>query len=176
MVSSDVNNNGKADDEWYEIAGSEHNKPTTIKNYELTYYQPKSEPENPSEPNYIRWTDNQGQTGYISKNAYHSNPFYPTWKGTSITLKGTFLKANLFDKSGTGTYWVNPAYDWGYADNWSNTDEKAQIDINWAVDKKGNPVKLQGINFIKVYNSNRAEGGWLGEVSTEISGFKDLNL
>lgn len=176
MVSSDVNNNGKADDEWYEIAGSEHNKPTTIKNYELTYYQPKIEPENPSEPNYIRWTDNQGQTGYISKNTYHSNPFYPTWKGTSITLKGTFLKANLFDKSGTGTYWVNPAYDWGYADNWSNTDEKAQIDISWAVDKKGNPAKLQGINFIKVYNSNRAEGGWLGEVSTEVSGFKDLNL
>lgn len=176
MVSYDANGNGKADDEWFEIAGSEHNKSTTIKNYEITYYKPEAEPANPSEPNYIRWTDNQGQTGYISKNAFHKQTFYPLWKGNTITLKGTFLKSNIFDQSGTGTYWVNPAYDWGYADNWSNADEKAQIDISWAVNAKGESVKLKGIDFVRVYNSNRAEGGWLGEVSTEVSGFKDLNL
>lgn len=178
MVSYDANGNGKADDEWFEIAGSEHGKATTIKNYELTYYKPEAEPANPNEPNYIRWTDNQGQSGYISKNTYHKQTYYPMWKGTNtITFKGTFLKSNIYDKSGgKGTNWANPAYDWGYTDNWANADVRGQIDISWAVNSKGESVKLKGINFIKVYNSNRAEGGWLGEVSTEVSGFKDLNL
>jgi len=176
MVSYDANGNGKADDEWFEIAGSEHNKPTTIKNYEITYYKPETEPTNPNEPKYIRWTDNQGQTGYLSKNQFHKQTFYPLWKGNTVTFKGTFLKSNIYDKSGTGTNWANPAYDWGYTDNWANTDVRGQIDISWAVNAKGESVKLKGIDFIKVYNSNRAEGGWLGEVSTEVSGFKDLNL
>lgn len=176
MVSYDANGNGKADEEWYEIAGSEHNKTTTIKNYEITYYRPDIEPTNPNEPNYIKWTDNQGQTGYIAKNPYHKQSFYPLWKGFSITLKGTLLKSNIYDQSGTGSYWVNPAYDWGYTDNWGNTDVRGQIDMNWAVNAKGESVKLKGIDFVKVYNSNRAAGGWLGEVSTEVSGFKDLNL
>lgn len=176
MVSYDANGNGKADDEWYEIAGSEYNKETTIKNYEMTYYKPEAEPTNLNEPNYIKWTDNQGKTGYVAKNQYHKQSFYPLWKGSSITFKGTFLKSNIYDKSGKGTNWANPAYEWGYADNWANADVRAQINIDWAVDKNGKAVKLQGIDFIKVYNSNRAEGGWLGEVSTEVSGFTDLNL
>ena len=53
---------------------------------------------------------------------------------------------------------------------------KGQIDISWAVDKNGSAVNLKGIDFVRVYSANRAEGGWLGEVSTEVSGFKDLNL
>lgn len=176
MVSYDANGNGKADDEWFEIAGSEHGKETTIKNYEITYYKPEAEPTNPNEPNYIRWTDNQGKTGYLAKNAFHNQSFYPFWKGNTITLKGTLLKSNIYDKSGNGTNWASPAYEWGYTDNWGNTDARAQIDISWAVNAKGEPIKLQGIDFVKVYNSNRAEGGWLGEVSTEVTGFKDLNL
>ncbi|UUW11039.1 PL29 family lyase N-terminal domain-containing protein [Flavobacterium plurextorum] len=177
MVSYDANGNGKADDEWFEIAGSEHNKATTIKNYEMTYYKPEAEPTNPNEPNYIRWTDNQGQTGYIAKNQFHKQTFFPLWKGNTVTFKGTFLKSNIYDKSGgKGNNWANPAYEWGYTDNWANADVRGQIDISWAVNAKGESVKLKGVDFIKVYNSNRAEGGWLGEVSTEVSGFKDLNL
>jgi len=176
MVSYDANANGISDDEWYEIAGSEHNKASTIKNYEITYYKPETEPENASEPNYIRWTDNQGEEGYIAKNVFHKQSYYPIWKGETITFKGTLLQSNIYDKSGTGSYWVNPAYDWGYADNWSNNDEKSQIDISWAVNDEGESVSLKGVDFIKVYSANRAAGGWLGEVSTEVSGFKDLNL
>jgi len=172
MVSYDANANGKADDEWYEIAGSEYNKETTIKNYEITYYKPETEPTNANEPSYIKWTDNQGQTGYLAKNQYHKQSFYPLWKGTTITLKGTFSKSNLEKKS----YWQTPAYEWGYADNWPNSDVKAQIDISWAVDKDGKLVQLKGIDFIKVYNSNRAENSSTGEVSTEVAGFKDLNI
>ncbi|MEO8255254.1 MAG: PKD-like domain-containing protein [Flavobacterium sp.] len=173
MVSYDANGNGKADDEWYEIAGSEFNKETTMKNYEITYYKPQIEPAPRSnEPNYIKWTDNQGASGYISKNQYHDQSFYPLWKGATVTFKGTLLKSNM-EKKG---FWVTPAYEWGYADNWANTDVKAQINMDWAVDKDGKAVKLQGIDFVKVYNSNRAENSSTGEVSTEVSGFTDLNL
>jgi len=176
MVSYDANGNGLPDDEWYEIAGSEYHKPTTIKNYEITYYKPESEPENPNEPNYIFWTDNQGASGYLSKNSRHTQTYYPLWKGNSYTLSGTFMKSEIYDQTGDNSLWVSPAFDWGYADNWPNNHEKAEIDIDWAVDKNGNPVHLKGIDFAKVYTGVRAEGGWLGEVSTEISGFKDLNL
>ena len=173
MVSYDANGNGLPDDEWFEIAGSEYHKATTIKNYEITYYKPASEPLNPNEPNYIRWTDNQGQSGYISKNSFNTQTYYPMWIGESYTLRGTLMEANLYEQSGN---WINTPYDWGYADNFPNNDPRAQIDIDWAVDKNGNPVRLEGIDFVKVYTGNRAEGGWTGEISTEITGFIDLNL
>ena len=168
MVSVDANGNGLPDDEWYEIAGSEYHKPTTIKNYEITYYKPDSE--------YIRWTDNLGESGFLSKVDAHTQPYYPLWAGESYTLKGTFMEANITDISGNGTNWIHSAYEWGYADNWGNSDTKAQIDIDWAVDKDGNPVKLKGIDFVRVHTGNRAQGGWLGELSTEVSGCIDLNL
>ena len=176
MVSYDANGNGLPDDEWYEIAGSEYNKSATVKNYEITYYKPETEPVVSHETNYIRWTDNRGQSGFLSKNTFHIQSYYPLWKGDSYTLTGTFMEANIYDASGNGTNWVNTPYDWGYADNWANNDPKAQIDIDWAVDKNGNPVKLKGIDFVKVYTGNRTEGGWMGEISTEVSGFRDLNL
>ncbi|AWG20120.1 hypothetical protein FFWV33_00585 [Flavobacterium faecale] len=172
MVSYDANANGLADDEWYEIAGSEYNKDTTIKNYEITYYKPIEEPANATEPEYIKWTDNQKQTGYLSKNAYHKQSYFPYWKGETLTLKGTFLKSTMVKAS----YWITPAYEFGYADNWSNTDAKSQIDISWAVDKDGKAVQLKGVDFVKVYNSNRAENTSTGEQSTEVAGFKDLNI
>ena len=173
MVSFDANANGLPDDEWYEIAGSEYHKPTTVINYKITYYKPESEPDNPNEPNYIRWTDNLGQEGYISKNHFNTQTYYPAWAGDSYTLEGTFMEATVNNQSGN---WTSPPYDWGYADNYPNSDIKAQIDIDWAVDKNGNHVKLEGIDFVKVYTGNRAEVGWLGEISTEVAGFVDLNL
>jgi hypothetical protein len=173
LVSYDANENGLTDDEWYEIAGSEYHKPTTIKHYEITYYKPETEPANPDELNYIRWTDNQGQSGFISKNSSHTQTYYPVWAGDSYTLKGTYLESTLNDQSGL---WVSPAVDWGYADNFPNNDAKAQIDIDWAVDKNGNPVKLKGIDFVRVHTGNRAECNVFGEISTEIAGFTDLNL
>ena len=183
LVSYDANGNGQPDDEWYEIAGSEYSKPTTIHNYEITYYKP--DPDKVPTPGggsivddtYIRWTDNQGGSGYLSKNSFHSQNYYPEWiTEESITFTGSLLECNIYDQSGQGTYWVNPAYDYGYADNWMNNDAKGHIEIDWAVDKDGNPVKLKGVDFIKVYTANRAEGGWLGEVSTEITGVSDLTL
>jgi PKD repeat protein len=176
MVSHDVNGNHLPDDPWYEIAGSEHHKPATVRNYEITYHRPEAEPGNPGEPQYIRWTDNRGQTGWLSKNTAHTQTYYPLWMGGSYTLQGTLMEANMYDQSGNGTYWVTQAYGWGYADNHANTDAGAQIDIGWAVDNHGNPAGLKGIDFVKIHTGNRAEGGWTGEISTEVTGFTDLNL
>ncbi len=86
------------------------------------------------------------------------------------------MEAGIYDQSGNGTNWVSPAREWGYADNWPNADARAQIDIDWAVDADGSHVHLDGIDFVKVISATRAEGGWTGEVSTEVSGFIDLNL
>ena len=176
MVSYDANGNGLPDDEWYEIAGSEYHRATTIKDYEITYYKPDSEPDNPNEPNYIRWTDNHGQTGFLSKNSNHIQTYYPLWIGDSYTLKGAYMKENLSEPSANHNAWISSSVGWGYADNLPNNDPRAEIDIDWAVDKNGNPVKLKGIDFVRVHTGNRAEGGWLGEISTEVSGFVDLNF
>lgn len=184
MVAYDKNKNGKPDDdEWYEIAGSEYNNPKTIHNYEITYYKP--DPSKPAKPDggvmtdteYIRWTDNQGNSGYKSKNIYHAQSYFPSWvKEDKITFKGTLLPNNSKEESGQGKYWVLYAFDFGYVDNIRNEEDDSAIDIDWAVDANGKKVHLPGVDFIKVYTGVNQECGWLGESSTEITGAYDLHL
>jgi PKD repeat protein len=186
MVSQDVNGNGLPDDEWYEIAGSEYNNPKTIKNYQITYYKP-NEDKTPvastdayvSDSTYIRYKDNQGKEGYLAKNVFHSQSYYPLWKGDSITFTGTRLPDDHIvntQPDGPSPYYVLPAFDYGYADNQANNSDAAKIKLDWAVDKNGKAVKLSGVNFIRVHTGIRKEAGWLGEVSTEVAGVRDLNL
>ncbi|CAA9201948.1 cell surface protein [Flavobacterium collinsii] len=190
MVSYDKNKNGLPDDEWYEIEGGGHKMPKTIQNYEITYYRP--DPNKKPVPGgttgtvgfvdmeYIYWKDNQGKNGYlVQNNAYnHSLDYWPKWlkDQASITFKGTRLPDNAVDESGTGSYFVQYAFLYGYADNAPNADDNSAIDINWAVDKNGNKVLLPGIDFVKVYNGLNQQAGWLGETSTEIMGATDLYL
>lgn len=184
MVAYDRNKNGKPDDdEWYEIAGSEYNNPKTVHNYEITYYRP--DPKKPAKPDggfmsdteYIRWTDNQGNSGYKSKNTFHEQSYFPSWiKEDKITFKGTLLPNNSKEESGAGKYWVLYAFDFGYVDNILNTDDDSAIDIDWAVDAKGNKVHLPGVDFVKVYTGLNQKCGWLGESSTEVMGANDLHL
>jgi hypothetical protein len=185
MVAYDKNKNGKPDEEeWYEIAGSEYFKNTTTKNYAVTYFKP--------DPNqlpvlgnefwqvnseYIKWQDNVGNSGYKTQNVFHDQSYYPLWiADASYTLKGTRIADNFYDQSGEGSYWVGKSFEFGYADNAPNTDEASNIDISWAVDKNGKYVKLPGIDFVKIYTAINQEAGWLGEVSTEVSGAYDLHL
>lgn len=185
MVSLDENLNGIPDDKWYELAGSEYYKPTTIKNYSITYQRPsnnrKPVPDITgvlSDTEYIPWTDNKGNNGFVAKNIYHSQDYYPKWiKNESLTFNGTLLPPNGKDESGFGSYFVLYSYDWGYADNHPN-DKKDLISFNieWAVDEKGNPVHLPGIDFVKVYTGVNQYCGWLGETSTEISHARDLHI
>lgn len=184
MVSADVNGNGIPDDAWYELAGSEYQKPSTIKNYEITYYRP-DEAKTPvpgtdpsiTDSTYVRWTDNQGGEGYLSKLTYHKQAYYPQWlSGETLSFQGTRLADNAIDESGNGSYYVLYAYDWGYADNHPNDSEKSNFKIDWAVDAEGNPVHLRGIDFIKIYTGVNQFNGWLGECSTEVAGVTDLHI
>ena len=180
MVSVDANGNGLADDEWYELAGSDYGKETTIKNYSITYYKPDAD-KTPTadgmitDSTYIRWTSSEGDEGYVMKNSFHNQSYWPEWyEGETMEFIGTKLADNAFDQSGNGTYYVLTRLDWGYADNLANDiDEGFKID--WAVDAQGNPKRLTHIDFVKVYTAVNQYCGWIGETSTEICGAEDLH-
>jgi hypothetical protein len=190
MVSYDKNKNGLPDDEWYEIEGGGHKMEKTIRNYEITYHRP--DPNKIPVPGagtgtvlfpdmeYIYWKDNQGKEGYLAQNnAFnHSLEYWPKWlkDQATITFKGTRLPDNAVDESGNGTYFVQYAFLYGYADNAPNNDNDSGIDIDWAIDSNGNKIQLPAIDFVKVYNGLNQQAGWLGETSTEIMGANDLHI
>lgn len=186
MVSYDANMNGLPDDEWYELAGSEYHKAATLHGYSITYRRPdankKAEPddENPyiTDLTYIPWSDSEGATGYMPKNSFHSQEYYPQWvSDDELTFRGSRLAPNAVDLSGQGTYYVLYSYDWGYVDNHPNDyPELNSFDIGRAVDRDGNPVKLPGADFVRVYTGVNQYCGWLGETSTEICRAQDLHI
>lgn len=185
QVSFDANGNGLPDDEWYELAGSEYHKPETIKNYSITYFKPDENKEKTpslvdkalSDTTYIRWTDNRGGKGFVSRNAFHAQPYYPQWTDEeTLVFRGTKLADNYVDKSGKGSNYVLYAYDWGYADNHPDEVERSAFKIEWAVNAEGNSVDLPGVDFVKVYTGVNQYCGWLGETSTEVRGAEDLHV
>ncbi|MDE6415612.1 MAG: cell surface protein [Duncaniella sp.] len=185
MVSYDANCNGIPDDEWYELAGSEYYKPSTLHDYSIVYRRP--EPGHvPVEDDdgylddltYIPWSDSQGKTGYVAKNIFHSQSYYPLWiDEDEISFTGSCLAPNGVDLSGTGRYFVLYAYDSGYVDNHPNEfADLNSFDISTAVDSSGNPVCLPGVDFVRVYTGLNQYCGWLGETSTEIARAQDLHI
>lgn len=184
-VMQDENGNGRPDDLWYELKGSETGKETTIQNYSVTYYRPSTA----QQP--VKWTDSEGNSGEVDYlKAFHQQDYYyPLWiKEDSYTLTGTCLEGRNYDQSGNGTYWVNAEYDWGYTDNFSEIDRLSNDDnanagananyfkISNAIDTNGNPVNLDYIDFIKVQTGCNTKSGWLGENSTEVFGFFDYSM
>lgn len=197
MVAYDKNKDGVPnEDEWYEIAGSAHEDPTLeawyqmavdngndvnlYRDYEITYYRPDETTDAPMAPpvdEYIRWEDNQGNSGYKVKNVYHRQPYFPQWyEGNELTFRGTCLPQNGIDESGQGNYYVLYKFRYGYVDNEVNNADDSSIDIDWAVNSKGQRVSLPGVDFIKIYTGVNQENGWLGECSTEVMGVEDLHL
>ena len=185
MVSYDTNCNGLPDDTWYELAGSEYHNAATRHGYSITYRRPDPDHQ-PVEDDegyldditYIPWHDSLGATGYIAKNIFHRQSYYPLWSGEDeLTFSGSLLPPNGTDTSGTGKYYILYAYDWGYVDNHPNEfEELNSFDISWAVDDDGNPVDLPGVDFVRVYTGLNQYCGWLGETSTEISRACDLHI
>ena len=176
-VMQDTNKDGEPNDTWYELAGSETGKSETIRGYEVTYFRP-------SAPGMsVEWIDNLGNSGtidYLSQ--FHKQDYYyPLWiSAESYTLKGTRLKERNYDKSGNGSLWIQPPYDWGYADNYSSIDRLSEgagsetsampngFDISNAIDHSGKSVALKFIDFVKVQTACNTKSGWIGENSTEV--------
>lgn len=179
-VSFDENDNGLPDDTWYEIAGSEYNQPTTKHNYTLTYYRTPADHQpvpNGSivDAQYIKYADTEGNIGYIEKNSYHTQDYYPQWiEADSLVFVGTLLAKNATFNRETGIFWLS-SYDYGYADNHPNTSDSSKINLEWAVDAEGNPANLQGIHFVRIQTGVSQSCGWIGETSTELMGAIDLH-
>ena len=171
MVSIDTNGNGLPDDEWFELKGSADTDSAAkvLFNYEVTYNN------NPGED--IPWQDNMGGNGFIFRNSFHKQEYYPLWLASPMTFKGTRLPDNKEDVNGDGTSWLLHAFRYGYVDNLPNNNEEGNsFDIDWAVDADRKPVSLEYVDFIRVYSAMNQSCGSLGETSTEITGAIDLNI
>lgn len=168
MVSIDRNANGRPDDEWYELRGSEYDNALTVHGYELTYsYDALKD---------VAWTDNQGQTGTVPRNSFHQQEYFPLWIADEERL--TFSGCRLPDNAElAGKKYLLNAFSYGYADNLPNDDaEGCSMDIGWAVDSEGRSVSLTHIDFVKCYTAINQVCGTIGETSSEIVGAEDLHL
>ena len=174
-VMQDENGDGEPNDTWYELSGSETGKAETIQNYTITYYRPEASKMD------VVWSDNIGGSGVVKylEDFHNQDSYYPAWiEADSYTLKGTLLKSRSYDSSGNGSKWVNPAFEWGYADNAStidNLNRENLFEISNAIDEQGNAVKLEYIDFIKVQSAIQQQCGRIGEVSTEVTSFKIID-
>lgn len=186
MVSYDANGNGIPDDEWYELAGSEYNSEQTSHDYTITYYKPDPDKEPVLDPDdrsiiddtYIRWTDSQSNEGYVKKNRFHTQSYWPEWMSDKeeMVYSGSRVADNYtIITSDNSKYYLQKPYAWGYADNQPNDANTSEFNIEWAVDKEGKAVHLPAVHFIKVYTAINQHCGHLGESSTEIAGAIDLH-
>ncbi len=185
MVSIDINQNGLPDDPFYELAGSEYAAPSTIHQYSLTYHRtpightPQPDKKNSlADSTYIRWSDNQNREGYLYKNTFHSQEYFPQWlTDSALTFVGSRLPNNAYDPTGKGSYWIQSPFDYGYADCHPNDSiANCSFDIDWAVTEDGTPIYLPCVDFVRVYTGVFQQCGWTGEISTEISHARDLNI
>ena len=185
QVMQDKNKNGLPDDgEWYELAGSDYYLSTTHKNVEMTYYNPKHDGRAT-----IPWRMNTGETGAMITNQFHEHSFYPADAGFDCNYDSMTVTGNMIVGC---TNLSKPSYVenhrgqlFGYADNrgFSNMDINNVVnpydysiniqdgfDLSWAVDKSGNHVQLDTVHFVRIYTALNQDGGWLGELSSEILG------
>ena len=175
-VMRDTNGNGRPDDVWYELKGSEYGQPGTLRDYSVTYFRPSGPGSD------VVWLDNLGNFGAIDyMPAFHQQDYYyPAWIAAgSYTLSGTRLEARNEDVNGDGSLWDNKPYDWGYVDNLSPVDMQDGYNcfrLSDAVDASGNAVHLEKIDFVKVQTAVNTKSGWTGELSTEVAGIADYKL
>ncbi len=190
-VMKDENKNGIPDETWFELAGSDHFFAGTIRDYQISYTNPHSDVAAD-----IQWGDNQGRSGFLLKNSFQNQSYYPDPE--------VFISIGESKCEFTGTL-IDPVLDFsnplqavsyarlfGYADNNVRLDPGNPLpdnpyisgsensggdgmDISWAIDSEGQYVELDQVDFIKVYSAVNANGGILGEVSTELSLVADVD-
>ena len=153
LVSRDENGNGLPDDTWFELKGSLYDDPATNHAFTKTY----------------------SQAGDTLQNPFHQHAYYPLWlTEDEYTLTGTLLPPQTQKINNQN---VQRILDFGYVDNKPNTDlEGTSFDLSWAVDEAGQPIQLDSIHFIRVYNAVDEVLEMTGELSTEITGAIDLHI
>jgi hypothetical protein len=189
-VMKDENENGEADDTWYELAGSDYYFSSTLHNYRVSYTNPGG-----SEARDVGWKDHLGNQGFIRANSAHTQSYYPqsglfpNIPEEAYDLNGTLIRGAVDVDHPPLNISLRRAF--GYADNRPRGSGAHTIpdnpytaelensggdafDISWAVDAEGHEVDLDRIHFIKVQSGMLHEGGWLGELSTEITGAVDV--
>lgn len=178
---------------WYELAGSEYYDAATTHDLTITYTNGDTTFSAAAD---TPWVDSEGNSGVMPKNEYHNQAYYPdlsyymNWQ-TGVGKNGTYTKETV---SFTGSKLNEPGfYPFGYADthaagNYDSvlarpTGNQAAnpyaanhnyqyngdgFDLSWAVDANGDPVELESISYIKIYNPVLSYGSSRGEYSPEI--------
>ncbi|MCW3464476.1 PKD-like domain-containing protein [Chitinophaga nivalis] len=174
-VAYDRNKNGKPDaDEWYEIKNDDYGV-EDMPEYEITFTYKKTDTDNRRIYSYFDWKDNQNKSA--GGEVVHTKTF-----SSSMTTDGTFSTKGFF-----------PGYNMidigekkvALMDGWKSSFSRKgkritrnltgaapfaqplNIDIDMAVNSKGERVQLPGINFVKVQkvvypmqqDGTNAEGG-----------------
>ena len=188
-VSFDANNNGKADDEWYEIAGSEYGKTSERRNLKIVYTRPADLAPTEATEGWAAYAINESETGaYCYTKAMWGTvvSYWPEWlkesaEGAALTYTGCTMLSPLAKAPEDPSGWPTATtrwYDYGYACNSDPKDETgSSFDIDWARDKDGNKVNLPGVDFVKVQNATLQDLGFgYGPSCVQINCAIDLHL
>lgn len=169
MVMRDDNENGIDDDTWYELQGNQTYN--GIANYRVTYCCPTI---SATDNEYIAWSATNGDSGWLNRTAEHQQEYFPMWISNieTMTFEGRRLPDNGSFNPTTNRFDLE-CYD-GYADSHPNNVMASCLDIDDAIDAKGNRVTLTSIDFIKVYTGVLQANGPLGECSTEVAAVEQI--
>ncbi|SEW52780.1 PKD-like domain-containing protein [Chitinophaga arvensicola] len=157
-VAYDRNKNGKPDEEeWYEIKNEDYGI-EDLPDYEMTFTYNKTTTDDRRVYSYFNWKDNQVTpiAGEVVTNKTFSSSM--TFDGVFST-RGFFPGLNMIDL---------PSKKVAMMEGWKASftrkgkritknltgaapfSQKLNVDIDLAVNKKGEPVQLPGIDFVKV--------------------------
>lgn len=187
-VMTDSNQNGMPDDNWYLLAGSDYWFSTSVADYRVTYTNPGGYADVP-------WMDNLGNSGFIYANSIHEQAYYPLADSfpninpDQYMMSGSMIEGAI--DSSSPAFVRSPRRAFGYADNrlrggqihtFPDNPYTSELegsggdafDISWAIDSLGNYVDIDRIHFVKVQTGMMGDLGWLGEISTEITGAVDV--
>ena len=187
-VMKDENQNGLADDTWFEIAGSRYFHSGTRKKYQVTYFKTGTRD--------VFWEDNEGGAGWLLANSFNLQEYYPLgthfpeYPSDSVSFQGTLLVPRI-DSTNQQEIRIAP-FAFGYADNFPRVRSMDPelpdnpyslevegaggdpIDISWAVNDSGNYVDLDSIHFVRIVSGALQATGRLGEVSTDVAWLADV--
>lgn len=185
-VMKDENENGLPDDNWYELAGSDYYFSSTLRRYDVNYSNPGGE-----EAQNVPWSDQTGNSGAIKANSVHTQAYYPLNDSFPDVPEDTYMLSGTLIQGAVDV--DHPPLikslrrGFGYADNQIRGSGSHTVpdnpytrevehsggdafDIGWAVNDEGSYMELDQIHFVKVQTGVLHEGGFLGEISTEITG------